>query len=272
MWLKFWPHADLKHREVECLAWLSVVQASPGAVHCCIACATSCERQPCKMMKDISDKYPSLCIPLRGVEESSKGSLPPFKSCRILPSSDAVISHKRRLPIIGNSSQKSLPLFKFSMPFSPAIQIVCTDHWSARNWWWTPKHCTSTSRHSVTCILGNQEPFRMIQGDWSLGVLLARTLDDTRRHPSTRFAISWCSCLSLQIRWNSGHSCIAALKGVTILQRQRSSGRWTYQCPNNAATASSHRNGKTQPTQRLGCITGVLFMPFSICNTAWKQH
>ena len=163
MWLKFWPHADLKHREVECLAWLSVVQASPGAVHCCIACATSCERQPCKMMKDISDKYPSLCIPLRGVEESSKGSLPPFKSCRILPSSDAVISHKRRLPIIGNSSQKSLPLFKFSMPFSPAIQIVCTDHWSARNWWWTPKHCTSTSRHSVTCILGNQEPFRMIQ-------------------------------------------------------------------------------------------------------------
>ena len=190
-----------------------------------------------KMVKDISHKYPSLCIPLRRVAESSK---------------------------------RSLPVFKFSVPFHLAIQIVCTDHWSARNWWWTPKHCTSTSHHSVTCILGNQEPFRMIQGDWSLGVLLARPLDDTRRHPSN-LAISWCSCLSLQIRWNSGSSCIAFLKGVTILQRQRSYLRWTYQCPNNAATASPQRNGKTQPTQRLGCITGVLTLSFPYEIPLWSS-
>ena len=40
------------------------------------------------------------------------------------------------------------------------------------------------------------DPFRMSQGDWSLGVLLARTLADTRRH-SSNLSISWCSCLAL---------------------------------------------------------------------------
>ena len=118
--------------------------------------------------------------------------------------------------------------------------------------------------------LGNQDPFRMSQGDWSLGVLLARTLDDIKRHPSN-LAISWCSCLSLQIRWNSGSSCIAFLKGVTMLQRQRSYLRWTYQSPNNAATASSLRNGKTQPTQRLGCITGVLTLSFPSAIPLWSS-
>ena len=34
-----------------------------------------------------------------------------------------ILSHKRRLPIVGNSS-----LFKFSVPFHLAIQIICTDH------------------------------------------------------------------------------------------------------------------------------------------------
>ena len=131
-----------------------------------------------------------------------------------------------------------------------------------------PEH--GASHHSVTCILANQDPFRISQGDWSLGGLLARTLDDTRRHPS-HLAISWCSCLSLQIRWNSGSSCIAFLKGVTMLQGQRSYLRWTYQSPNNAATASSLRNGNTQPTQRLGCITGVLFMSFSSAIPLWSS-
>ena len=98
------------------------------------------------------------------VEESSTRSLPPFKSCRILPSRDAavsplqgddgyiihILSHKCPLPIVENSSEKSLPLFKFSMPFHLAIQIVCTDHWSARNCWWTPEH--GARHHSVTCI------------------------------------------------------------------------------------------------------------------------
>ena len=110
----------------------------------------------------------------------------------------------------------------------------------------------------------------MSQGDWSLGVLLARTLDDIKRHPSN-LAISWCSCLSLQIRWNSGSSCIAFLKGVTMLQRQRSYLRWTYQGPNNAATASSLRNGKTQPTQRLGCITGALTLSFPYEIPLWSS-
>ena len=92
-----------------------------------------------------------------------------------------------------------------------------------------------------------------------------------QRGTPSNLAISWCSCLSLQIRWNSGSSCIAALKGVTILQQQRSSGRWTYQCPNNAATASSHRNGKTQPTQTLGCITGVLTLSFPYEIPLWSS-
>ena len=216
MWLKIWPHADLKHRVLEHLAWL-----------------TPESKQHFKMMKDISHKFPSLCISVPGVSESSK---------------------------------RSLPLFKLSMPF--AIQIVCTDHWSARNCWWTPEH--GAGHHSVTCILANQDPFRMIQGDWSLGVLLVRTLADTRRH-SSNLAISWCSCLSLQIRWNTGDSCIAFRKGVTMLQPQCSYLRWTYQSPNNEATASSHRNGKTQPTQRLGCTKGDLTLSFPCAIPLWSS-
>ena len=208
--------ADLKHRVLEHLAWL-----------------TPESKQHFKMMKDISHKFPSLCISVPGVSESSK---------------------------------RSLPLFKLSMPF--AIQIVCTDHWSARNCWWTPEH--GAGHHSVTCSLANQDPFRMIQGDWSLGVLLVRTLADTRRH-SSNLAISWCSCLSLQIRWNTGHSCIAFRKGVTMLQPQCSYLRWTYQSPNNEATASSHRNGKTQPTQRLGCTKGDLTLSFPCAIPLWSS-
>ena len=70
---------------MEHLAWLSVALAAI-TVHSCSAFAKSCERQPCiltpeskqhfKMMTDFSHKYPSLCIPLRSVEESCKRSLP----------------------------------------------------------------------------------------------------------------------------------------------------------------------------------------------------
>ena len=102
------------------------------------------------------------------------------------------------------------------------------------------------------------------------GVLLVRTLADTRRH-SSNLAISWCSCLSLQIRWNTGHSCIAFRKGVTMLQPQCSYLRWTYQSPNNEATASSHRNGKTQPTQRLGCTKGDLTLSFPCAIPLWSS-
>ena len=48
----------------------------------------------------------------------------------------------------------------------------------------------------------NQNPFRMSEGDESdgnLGVLLIRTLDDTRY--SSRIAISWCSCLATSRWW-----------------------------------------------------------------------
>ena len=48
----------------------------------------------------------------------------------------------------------------------------------------------------------NQKPFRMSEGDESdgnLGVLLIRTLDDTRY--SSKIAISWCSCLATSRWW-----------------------------------------------------------------------
>ena len=48
----------------------------------------------------------------------------------------------------------------------------------------------------------NQNPFRMSEGDESdgnLGVLLIRTLDDTRY--SSKIAISWCSCLATSRWW-----------------------------------------------------------------------
>ena len=44
-----------------------------------------------------------------------------------------IISHKYPLPGVEDSSKRSLPLFKYSMPFHLAIQILCSDHWSARN-------------------------------------------------------------------------------------------------------------------------------------------
>ena len=105
----------------------------------------------------------------------------------------------------GFLSQIPFPLHPFAkcwrvfQKIPASIQIVCTD-WPA----------TNDEPPNIV-----QDPFRIIQGDWSLGVLLARTLDDTRRHPSN-LAISWCSCLSLQICWNRGRSCVAFLKGVSV--------------------------------------------------------
>ena len=128
----------------------------------------------------------------------------------------------------------------------PKDRCLCSNflcHFTiCQEWWWTPEHCTS--HHSVTCILANQDPFRMVQGDWSLGVLLARTLADTKRHSS------WWSCPPFKFA-----------ETVAIAA--------SYQCPNNGATASSLRN--TQPTHRLGCITGVLFMSFSSAIPLWSS-
>ena len=145
---------------------------------------------------------------------------------------------------IAESSIRSLPLFKFSVPLHLLIQIVCTDHWSGRNCRWTPEHCTS--HHSVTCFLANQEPFRMSQGDWSLGVLLVRTLADSKRHSS------WWSCHPFQFA-----------ETVAIAA--------SYQCPNNGATASSVRNGKTQPTHRLGCTRVVRTLSFPYAIPLWSS-
>ena len=145
---------------------------------------------------------------------------------------------------IAEFSIRSLPLFKFSVPLHLLIQIVCTDHWSGRNCRWTPEHCTS--HHSVTCFLANQEPFRMSQGDWSLGVLLVRTLADSKRHSS------WWSCPPFQFA-----------ETVAIAA--------SYQCPNNGATASSVRNGKTQPTHRLGCTRVVRTLSFPYAIPLWSS-
>ena len=49
--------------------------------------------------------------------------------------------------------------------------------------------------------------------------------------------------------------------------------KWTYQCPNNTATASSHRNGKTQPTvtQGLGCTKVALTLSFPYAIPLWSS-
>ena len=86
--------------------------------------------------------------------------------------------------------------------------------------------------------------------------------------------ISWCSCLSLKIFWDSGHSCIAFLKGVTMLQRQRSSGRWKLPVPQqrgNSKPSKDQRNGKTQPTQRLGCTRVVRTLSFPYAILLWSS-
>ena len=46
---------------------------------------------------------------------------------------------------------------KFSMPFHLAIQIVRTDHWSARTCWWTPEHCT---RQYPCILIPESKPFK----------------------------------------------------------------------------------------------------------------
>ena len=51
-------------------------------------------------------------------------------------------------------------LFKISMPFHLAIQIVWTDHWPARNCWWAPEHCR---RHHACILIPESKPF---QDEW----------------------------------------------------------------------------------------------------------
>ena len=42
--------------------------------------------------------------------------------------------------------------------------VVGTDHWSARNCWWTPEHCTEQGRRQYPCILiPESEP---LQDEW----------------------------------------------------------------------------------------------------------
>ena len=48
-------------------------------------------------------------------------------------------------------------IFKLSMPFHLAIQIVCTDHSSARTCWWTPEHCT---RQYPCILISESKPFK----------------------------------------------------------------------------------------------------------------
>ena len=45
----------------------------------------------------------------------------------------------------------------------------------------------------------------------------------------------------------------------------------SYQCPNNTATASSHRNEKTEPTQRLGCKRVALTLSFPSAIPLWSK-
>ena len=135
---------------------------------------------------------------------------------RVKPSPD--------MPGVEDSSKRAVPLFKFCMPCHLLIQIVCTHHRSARNCWWTPQLCT---RHYLApCILGNQDPFRMSEGDESdgiLGVLLIRTLDDTRRY-SWKIAISWWSCLATSTWWWIHHiSQIHFARCWRLFQKSRAS-------------------------------------------------
>ena len=51
-------------------------------------------------------------------------------------------------------------MFNWSMPFHLAIQIVCTDNWSARTCWWTPEHCT---RQYPCILIPESKPF---QDEW----------------------------------------------------------------------------------------------------------
>ena len=70
-----------------------------------------------------------------------------------------IISHK--ISHVLNILPKDPGLYsKLSMPFHLAIQIVRTDHWSARTCWWTPEHCT---RQYPCILIPESKPF---QDEW----------------------------------------------------------------------------------------------------------
>ena len=124
------------------------------------------------------------------------------------------ISYLTKCPFPGveDSSERSRPMFKISMPFHLPIQIVCTDHWSARTCWWTPEHCTrQISLHPDPRIKTLSGWVKVTKVTESLGVLPIRTLDDTRY--SSRIAISWCSCLAMSRWWWIHHR--SSISGLT---------------------------------------------------------
>ena len=47
--------------------------------------------------------------------------------------------------------------------------------------------------------------------------------------------------------------------------------RWSYQCPNTTTAYRSDRNGKTQPTQGLGCTEGDLTASFPYAILLWSS-
>ena len=167
-----------------------------------------------------------------------------------------------------------------------------------------------------------------------LGVLLIRTLDDTRRYSSkiaitsrwwwihNRYHISqipfarcWRlfqkipasvqifhafsprdpdSLLSSLICQELPTGCLVewtlrdlwrVLSQASLLPKQRHSFRkqepyrysrnlylrWSYQCPNTTTAYRSDRNGKTQPTQGLGCTEGDLTASFPYAILLWSS-
>ena len=237
MWLKFWPHADLMHSGVEHLACPSVVRARAMTLHCWHAFwpqNQNCTSRWWRISLTNTLRFAFLCDVLQ--------SLP--KDPCLYSNFPCPFTSRSRLFALTTDLQGT----DDGPPNIVQVQAIIR---SLASW-------------GIKSLLGW---FKGIEVWECCSLDLWMIQGGTRQTlPSLDAAV-----FRFKIRWNSGSSCIAFLKGVTILQRQRSYLRWTYQCPNNAATASPQRNGKTQPTQRLGCITGVLTLSFPYEIPLWSS-
>ena len=139
---------------------------SPPTVQSNILASWSKNQKPFRMSEgDESDGNLGVLL-IRTLDDTRYSSKIAISWCSCLATSRwwwiqnrSSISYLTKFPRCWRFFRKILAYIqKFSMPFHLAIQIVRTDHWSARTCWWTPEHCT----RQYPCIL-IPEPF---QDEW----------------------------------------------------------------------------------------------------------
>ena len=137
---------------------------------------------------------------------------------------------------------------QFGLAWWRSLRIGCLVEWTLQDLWRDRSHHFTNGVHPSQASLQSN------------GILMARkstpqVLYHTAPVPQARALLVQC-----ELRRNEPHS----WQSVATLTA-------SYQCPNNTATASSHRNGKTQPTQGLGCTRVALTLSFPYAIPLWSS-